>query len=71
LCVFSLGGGHLRAFALRAITVHPQQPHSVALREVAEPRPAQGALLVQAIALGICGTDREIIAGEYGEAPPG
>jgi len=55
---------------LRAITVHPQQPNSVALREVAEPRPDEGEILVQALALGVCGTDREIIAGAYGEAPP-
>ena len=56
---------------LRAITVHPQKPNSIELREVAEPVPAEGALLVEAIALGVCGTDREIIAGEYGEAPDG
>ena len=28
-------------------------------------------MLVQTSAVGICGTDREIVAGEYGEAPPG
>jgi threonine dehydrogenase-like Zn-dependent dehydrogenase len=28
-------------------------------------------LAVQALALGVCGTDREIIAGNYGSAPPG
>ncbi|MET0768432.1 MAG: glucose 1-dehydrogenase [Solirubrobacteraceae bacterium] len=41
------------------------------LRDVAEPPAANGALLVEAIALGVCGTDREIIAGDYGEAPDG
>jgi threonine dehydrogenase-like Zn-dependent dehydrogenase len=30
-----------------------------------------GAVLVRALALGICGTDREIIAGHYGDAPDG
>jgi threonine dehydrogenase-like Zn-dependent dehydrogenase len=54
---------------LRAITVHPLHPNSIELRDVPEPAPEQGALLVDAIALGVCGTDREIIAGEYGEAP--
>ena len=34
-----------------------------------EPPASEGALLVEAIALGVCGTDREIIEGEYGEAP--
>ena len=36
-----------------------------------EPPPDQGALLVEALALGVCGTDREIIAGDYGAAPEG
>jgi len=41
------------------------------LRDVPEPAPGHGTLLVEAIALGVCGTDREIIAGSYGEAPRG
>lgn len=56
---------------MRAITVHPPNPNSVELREVPEPPLSEGAILVDAIALGVCGTDREIIAGDYGEAPPG
>ena len=36
-----------------------------------EPEAGPGDLLVDAIALGVCGTDREIMAGEYGWAPPG
>ena len=56
---------------MRAITVHPSNPNSVELRDVPEPAPEHGALLVEAIALGVCGTDREIIAGDYGEAPAG
>ena len=28
-------------------------------------------MLVRTVALGVCGTDREIISGEYGTAPPG
>ena len=28
-------------------------------------------MLVEAVAVGVCGTDREIIAADYGEAPPG
>ena len=35
------------------------------------PRPGPGELLVDGLALGVCGTDREIAAGEYGWAPPG
>ena len=36
-----------------------------------EPEPAAGELLVDGLVVGVCGTDREIVAGEYGEAPPG
>jgi len=56
---------------LRAITVHPLKVNSIELRDVPEPVPGHGTLLVEAIALGVCGTDREIIAGDYGEAPDG
>jgi len=56
---------------MRAVTVRPGIANSVALATVAEPAPGEGAVLVKALALGICGTDREIIAGEYGLAPPG
>jgi threonine dehydrogenase-like Zn-dependent dehydrogenase len=56
---------------LRAITVHPSTPNSVELREVPEPPRSEGAMLVEALALGVCGTDREIIAGDYGQAPDG
>jgi threonine dehydrogenase-like Zn-dependent dehydrogenase len=54
-----------------AITVRPGVAHSAALTEVPEPDPAHGAVLVKALALGVCGTDREILAAEYGAAPPG
>lgn len=56
---------------MRALTVVPEQPGSAAVTDVEEPSPEQGDLLVEGLALGVCGTDREIIAGEYGEAPPG
>jgi threonine dehydrogenase-like Zn-dependent dehydrogenase len=56
---------------MRAITVVPGQQGSVALMDVPEPPPGDGPVLVQAQAIGICGTDLEIINGEYGWAPPG
>ena len=56
---------------MRAITVHPLHPNSIELRDVPEPAAGYGAVLVEAIALGVCGTDREIIAGDYGAAPDG
>ena len=56
---------------MRAITVRPGQAGSAALEDVPEPDEAAGALLVDGLALGICGTDGEIVRGEYGWAPPG
>lgn len=55
---------------MRALTVRPGFAHSASLADVPEPPVREGAVLVQALALGICGTDREIVAGDYGWAPP-
>jgi threonine dehydrogenase-like Zn-dependent dehydrogenase len=55
---------------LRAITVEPGTANSIKLEDLPAPE-ADGALLVRALALGVCGTDRDIIAGHYGWAPPG
>jgi threonine dehydrogenase-like Zn-dependent dehydrogenase len=56
---------------MRALTVQPGQADSIALEEVASPPLSDGAVLVRALALGICGTDHEIIDGHYGWAPAG
>ena len=56
---------------MRALTTVPQQVGSLAVTEVPDPQPGPGELLVDAIAVGVCGTDREIAGGEYGWAPPG
>jgi glucose 1-dehydrogenase len=56
---------------MRAITVRPSKPNSVELQEVDDPPAGDGGVLVDALALGVCGTDREIIAGDYGAAPDG
>jgi glucose 1-dehydrogenase len=56
---------------MRAITVAPGQQGSVALMDMPEPPDEDGPILVQTQAIGICGTDLEIIGGEYGSAPPG
>ncbi len=56
---------------MKAITVLPGQPGSLAVLDVDEPDPAYGSVLVDGVALGICGTDTEIADGEYGEAPGG
>jgi threonine dehydrogenase-like Zn-dependent dehydrogenase len=56
---------------MRAVTIAPRTPGSLRLDDIPAPRPAPGQLLVQALAVGVCGTDRELIDGHYGEAPPG
>jgi threonine dehydrogenase-like Zn-dependent dehydrogenase len=56
---------------VKAITVIPGTPGSVQLDERPDPPRDSRTLLVQALALGICGTDREIISGAYGWPPSG
>jgi glucose 1-dehydrogenase len=57
--------------AMRALTVRPGTKDSLAVVDVPEPPESDGSVLVQGLALGICGTDLEIARGEYGFAPPG
>jgi threonine dehydrogenase-like Zn-dependent dehydrogenase len=56
---------------MRALTVVPLKAGSLEVGEVPEPARGEGELLVDGVALGVCGTDREIVAGDYGWAPPG
>jgi threonine dehydrogenase-like Zn-dependent dehydrogenase len=56
---------------MRALTVAPGTANSARVEDVPEPPLSDGAVLVRALALGVCGTDREIVSGEYGWAPPG
>jgi glucose 1-dehydrogenase len=57
--------------AMRALTIAPAEAGSLAVRDVPTPEPAPDEILVDALAVGVCGTDREIAAGMYGSAPPG
>ncbi|MBX9627913.1 MAG: glucose 1-dehydrogenase [Gemmataceae bacterium] len=56
---------------MRALTVQPGVANSARVEDVPEPPAANGSVLVQALALGVCGTDLEITSGAYGWAPPG
>src|SRR5512143_1727444 len=56
---------------MRALTVQPGLANSVQLEDVPPPPARDGSVLVRAFALGICGTDREIVDGHYGWAPLG
>jgi threonine dehydrogenase-like Zn-dependent dehydrogenase len=56
---------------MRALTITPLQPNSLTLSELNDPIPGENQLLARTLAIGVCGTDREIVAGEYGQAPQG
>jgi threonine dehydrogenase-like Zn-dependent dehydrogenase len=56
---------------MKAITVEPKKAGSAQLQDVSEPDSHYGSVLVEAIAVGVCGTDVEISEGKYGWAPPG
>ena len=56
---------------MRAVTVEPGKAGSARLEDVPEPPLEDGPVLVEAIALGVCGTDVEIVGGHYGWAPEG
>jgi threonine dehydrogenase-like Zn-dependent dehydrogenase len=59
-------GGHVQA-----VTVLQEQAGSARLDDLAEPPPEEGPVLVETLAVGVCGTDLEIANGDYGWAPPG
>ena len=54
---------------MKALTVEPGNAGSLRLDDLPEPLVTEGAVLVEAVALGVCGTDIEIIDGEYGMPP--
>jgi len=56
---------------MQALTVIPGQRDSAALVDVPDPDLDAGSLLVRTLAIGICGTDVEIVSGRYGWPPPG
>ncbi|HEY4131741.1 MAG TPA: alcohol dehydrogenase catalytic domain-containing protein, partial [Gemmatimonadaceae bacterium] len=56
---------------MRALTVQPGVPNSLQLEDFRVPGAERGDVLIRGVALGVCGTDRDIIAGAYGSPPPG
>src|SRR3954467_10920418 len=56
---------------MRAVTIVPRSSGSLGLADIADPVPGKNDVLVKTRAIGICGTDRELIDGHYGEAPAG
>ena len=56
---------------MKAITVEPHRPGTARLEDIPEPDVRDGSVLVEAVAVGVCGTDVEIVEGKYGWAPEG
>ena len=56
---------------MKALTVVPLKANTAALSDISEPPESDGPVLVETIAIGVCGTDIEIVSGAYGWPPPG
>jgi threonine dehydrogenase-like Zn-dependent dehydrogenase len=56
---------------MKALTVKPLTAGSARLDDIDEPPLSDGSVLVETLAVGVCGTDIEITSGAYGWAPPG
>ncbi|MFN2570086.1 MAG: glucose 1-dehydrogenase [Gemmatimonadales bacterium] len=56
---------------MRAAIVTPKQPHSTQVADQPAPKRRPDECLVRVLEVGIDGTDRDIDAGKYGEAPEG
>src|SRR5947209_17852362 len=56
---------------MKALTIVPGKANSASVQDVPEPPLSDGSVLVRALALGICGTDFELISADYGWPPPG
>ncbi|MHB8568136.1 MAG: glucose 1-dehydrogenase [Nitrososphaerales archaeon] len=56
---------------MKAIVVTPKQMNSLELTDREVPELGKNQMLLEVQKVGICGTDRDIIAGFYGEAPKG
>jgi threonine dehydrogenase-like Zn-dependent dehydrogenase len=60
---------------MKAIAIYPRQPNTAHLAELPMPTvgdvPNGRGVLIKVLQVGVDGTDKELIAGEYGGAPPG
>jgi glucose 1-dehydrogenase len=56
---------------MKAISVTPRVQNSLRLQEVPVPVPGKREVLLKVLRVGICGTDRDIVSGFYGDAPKG
>lgn len=56
---------------MRAVTIRPGEANSDRLDDVADPPRSDGLVEVDVLSVGVDGTDDELVAGAYGEAPTG
>lgn len=56
---------------MRALTIIPGKSGSLAVEDMPEPDEGLGDVLVDGVAVGVCGTDHELADGDYGWAPEG
>src|SRR4051794_4769403 len=56
---------------MQACTVAPGDPSSAGVEEIGEPPGRDGAIPVEGVLVGICGTDVEIVTEGYGVPPQG
>jgi threonine dehydrogenase-like Zn-dependent dehydrogenase len=57
--------------SVSALTVIPRKSASARLTSMPGPVGEAKGIVVQTVAVGVCGTDREILRGDYGVAPEG
>jgi len=57
--------------SVKALSVVPGKPETAGVGDHPDPSASEGALLVQGLLMGVCGTDIEIIQQGYGWAPEG
>ena len=56
---------------MKAVIVKLHKPGTARMQDIPEPHARDGSILVEATAVGVCGTDVEIVQGKYGWAPLG
>ncbi|MEU2358794.1 glucose 1-dehydrogenase [Streptomyces misionensis] len=56
---------------MRALTANLDSPGDLLVEDLDEPAAAPDELVVTGLAVGVCATDREILAGQHGLTPPG
>ena len=56
---------------MKAVAIKPGVKDSLSVIDLPDPQVGDEDILVKMVRVGVCGTDMELKAGTYGEAPPG